>query len=32
MAPLAKPLSRADIQNIAAYLSGLPGPLDNDKR
>jgi len=32
MAPLAKPLSRAEIRNIAAYLSGLPGPLDNTKR
>lgn len=32
MAPLAKPLSRADIRNIAAYLSELPGPLDNTRR
>jgi len=32
MAGLAKPLSRADIQNLAAYLSGLPGPLSNEKR
>jgi len=32
MAGLAKPLSRADIKDIAAYLSGLPGPLDNTKR
>lgn len=32
MGGLAKPLSRADIQNLAAYLSSLPGPLSNDKR
>lgn len=32
MAGLAKPLSRADIQNVSAYLSRLPGPLDNTKR
>lgn len=32
MAPLAKPLSRADIQNVAEYLSGLPGSLNNTKR
>ncbi|HQR21993.1 MAG TPA: cytochrome c [Burkholderiaceae bacterium] len=32
MAGQAKPLSRADIQNLAAYLSSLPGPLDNSKR
>ena len=32
MAGLAKPLSRADIQNLAAYLSSLPGPLSNEKR
>lgn len=32
MGGLAKPLSRADIQNLAAYLSGLPGPLSNEKR
>jgi cytochrome c553 len=32
MAGLAKPLSRADIKDLAAYLSRLPGPLDNSKR
>lgn len=32
MAGLAKPLSRADIKDLAAYLSHLPGPLDNTKR
>jgi cytochrome c553 len=32
MAGLAKPLSRTDIQNLAAYIGGLPGPLDNTKR
>ena len=32
MAGLAKPLSRADIKDLAAYLSRLPGPLDNTKR
>lgn len=32
MAGLAKPLSKTDIKNLAAYLSGLPGPLDNAKR
>ncbi|HTN47899.1 MAG TPA: cytochrome c [Burkholderiaceae bacterium] len=32
MAGIAKPLSRADISDLAAYLSGLPGPLDNTKR
>jgi cytochrome c553 len=32
MGALAKPLSRADIQNVAAYISKLPGPLDNSKR
>jgi len=32
MTGLAKPLSRADISNVAAYLSGLPGPLDNTQR
>lgn len=28
----AKPLSRDDIRNLAAYLAGLPGPLSNEKR
>jgi len=32
MAGLAKPLSREDIRNVAAYLSSLPGPLNNEKR
>jgi cytochrome c553 len=32
MGPLAKPLSRTDIRDIAAYLSELPGPLNNTKR
>jgi cytochrome c553 len=32
MAGLAKPLSRTDIKNLAAYLGGLPGPLENAKR
>lgn len=32
MAGLAKPLSREDIRNLAAYLSRLPGPLGNEKR
>ena len=32
MAGLAKPLSRDDIRNVSAYLSGLPGALSNEKR
>jgi len=32
MAGLAKPLTREDIRNLAAYLSSLPSPLDNKKR
>lgn len=32
MAGIAKPLSRDDIYDLAAYLSRLPGPLDNTKR
>jgi cytochrome c553 len=32
MAGQAKPLSNDDIGNLAAYLSGLPGPLSNEKR
>jgi cytochrome c553 len=32
MAALAKPLSRNDIRNLAAYLASLPGPLSNQKR
>ncbi|MFN9807966.1 MAG: c-type cytochrome [Betaproteobacteria bacterium] len=27
MAGIAKPLSRRDIENLAAYFSSLPGPL-----
>lgn len=27
MAGIAKPLSRKDIENLAAYFSSLPGPL-----
>ena len=29
---IAQPLSPADIRNVAAYLSALPGPLSNQKR
>lgn len=29
MAGLAKPLSRQDINNLAAYLESLPGPLSH---
>lgn len=32
MAGLAKPLSRDDIRNVAAYMASLPGPLNNAKR
>ena len=32
MAGIAKPLSREDIRNLAAYLSSLRGPLSNEKR
>jgi cytochrome c553 len=32
MGGIAKPLSRDDIRNVAAYLSSLPGPLNNEKR
>lgn len=32
MAGQAKPLSRDDIRNLAAYLARLPGPLSNDRR
>jgi cytochrome c553 len=32
MAGLAKPLSRDDVRNLAAYIAGLPGPLSNEKR
>jgi cytochrome c553 len=29
---IAKPLSASDIRNVSSYLSGLPGPLSNQKR
>lgn len=29
---IAKPLTRDDIRNVSAYLSGLAGPLSNQKR
>ena len=29
---IAKPLTRDDIRNVSAYLSGLPGPLSNETR
>ena len=29
---IAKPLTRDDIRNVAAYLSALSGPLSNQKR
>lgn len=32
MMGIAKPLTREDIRNLSAYLSRLPGPLDNRKR
>jgi cytochrome c553 len=32
MAGIAKPLTRNDIRNLSAYLSRLPGPLDNRQR
>lgn len=32
MMGIAKPLTRDDIRNVSAYLSRLPGPLDNRKR
>jgi cytochrome c553 len=32
MAGIAKPLTRDDIRNLSAYLSRLPGPLDNRQR
>ena len=31
MGGIAKPLSKADIENVAAYLSGLAGPLNQKK-
>ena len=32
MSGIAKPLTRDDIRNVAAYLSALPGPLSNATR
>lgn len=32
MAGIAKPLTRNDINDLSAYLGGLAGPLDNEKR
>lgn len=32
MGGLAKPLSRDDVRNLAAYFASLPGPLNNSKR
>ena len=32
MSGIAKPLTRDDIRNVAAYLSALPGPLSNTTR
>lgn len=29
---IAEPLTRDDIRNVSAYLSGLAGPLSNQKR
>ena len=31
MGGIAKPLSKADIENVAAYFSSLPGPLTHKK-
>ncbi len=31
MAGMAKPLSKRDIENLAAYLSALPGPLTHKR-
>ena len=31
MGAMAKPLSKADIQNLSAYLATLPGPLTTRK-
>ena len=31
MAGIAKPLSRADIDNLSAYLASLPGPLTHKR-
>ncbi len=31
MAGMAKPLSKRDIENLTAFLSGLPGPLTHKR-
>ena len=31
MGAIAKPLSKADMQNVAAYFAALPGPLTHRK-
>jgi cytochrome c553 len=31
MGGIAKPLSKADVENVAAYFSRLPGPLTHNK-
>jgi len=31
MAAIAKPLSKSDMQNLAAYFASLPGPLTHRK-
>lgn len=31
MAGIAKPLSRADIDNLSSYLASLPGPLTHKR-
>jgi cytochrome c553 len=31
MGSIAKPLSKADMQNVAAYFASLPGPLTHRK-
>jgi len=31
MAGLAKPLSRQDVENLAAYFGSLPGPLTHKR-
>jgi cytochrome c553 len=31
MGGIAKPLSKSDIENVAAYFSSLPGPLTHHK-
>jgi len=31
MGGIAKPLSKADIENVAAFFSSLPGPLTHKK-